>query len=119
MKVVYKAFDGTEFNDEAACKSYEYTKTKKSIVMLDCNGDTAPTPAQAALVWLKDEDANEAFHALAKECGDEVAANTISIWDDGVFYWDEGLEEYRWLSQDILDGLSKLRDAVAAVGGKI
>ena len=46
MKIVYRAFDGTEFNDEADCKSYEYTKTRKSIVMLDCNGDTAPTPAQ-------------------------------------------------------------------------
>jgi hypothetical protein len=119
MKIVYRAFDGTEFNDEVSCKSYEYRKTKKSIVMLDCNGDTAPTPAQAALVWLKDEDANEAFHALAKECDDEEAANTISKHDVGVFYWDEGLEEYRWLSQDILDGLTKLRDAVAAVGGEI
>lgn len=119
MKIVYKAFDGTEFNNESACKSYEYTKIKKSIVMLDCNGDTALTPAQAALVWLKDEEANETFHTLAKECGDEVAANTISNYDFGVFYWDEGLEEYRWLSQDILDGLTKLRDAVAAVGGEI
>lgn len=117
MKVVYKAFDGTEFDNEPACKSYEYTKTRKSIVMLDCNGEIAPTPAQAALVWLKDEDANEAFHTIAKECGDEEAANTISKWDYGVFYWDEGLEEYRWLSQDILDGISKLRDAVYAVGG--
>lgn len=119
MKIVYKAFDGTEFNDEAACKSYEYIKTKKSIVMFDCNGDTAPTPAQAALVWLKDEEANETFHALAKECGDEEAASTISKYDFGVFYWDEGLEEYRWLSQDILDGLSELKHAVEAVGGKI
>ena len=119
MKIVYRAFDGTEFNDEAACKSYEYIKTKKSIVMLDCNGNTAPTPAQAVLVWLKDEEANETFHALAKGCEDEEAASTISKHDFGVFYWDEGLEEYRWLSQDILDGLTKLRDAVAAVGGKI
>ena len=119
MKVVYRAFDGIEFNDEAACRTYEYTKTKKSIVMLDCNGDAAPTPAQAALVWLRDQDANNAFHALAKECEDEEAANTISIYDCGVFYWDEDLEEYRWLSQDILDGLTKLRDAVAAVGGEI
>lgn len=119
MKIVYRAFDGTEFNDEVSCKSYEYRKTKKSIVMLDCNGDIAPTPAQAALVWLKDEDANETFHALAKECDDEEAANTISKHDVGAFYWDEGLEEYRWLSQDILDGLTKLRDAVAAVGGEI
>jgi hypothetical protein len=87
--------------------------------MLDCNGDAAATPAQAALVWLKDEDANEAFHALAKECDDEEAASTISKHDFGVFYWDEGLEEYRWLSQDILNGLTKLRDAVAAVGGEI
>lgn len=119
MKVVYRAFDGTEFNNEAACKSYEYTKTKKNIVMLDCNGDTAPTPAQAALVWLKDKDANEAFHALAKECGDEEAANTISTYDCGVFYWDDGSEAYCWLSQDILVGLWKLKCAVEAVGGKI
>ena len=119
MKIVYKAFDGTEFNDEATCKSYECAKTEKSIVMLDCNGDVAPTPAQATLIWLKDEEANEVFHALAKECGDEVAASTISNYDFGVFYWHEGLEEYRWLSQDILDGLSELRYAVEAVGGKI
>lgn len=119
MKIVYKAFDGTEFNDEAACKSYEYTKTKKSIVMLDWNGDTAPTPAQAAFVWLKDEEANEAFRALAKECGDEQSANTIGEYDFGVFYWDEGREEYHWLSQEVLDGLSELKHAIAAVGGKI
>jgi hypothetical protein len=119
MKIVYRAFDGAEFDNEAACKSYEYTKLKKGIVMLDCNGDTAPTPAQAALVWLKDAEANEAFHALAKECEDEEAASTISKHDFGVFYWDEGLEEYRWLPQDVLDGLTKLREAVAAVGGEI
>ena len=119
MKIVYKAFDGTEFNDEAACKSYEYTKTKKSIVMLDCNGDTAPTPASAALVWLKDKDANETFHALAKDCEDEEAANTINKHDFGVFYWDAGLEEYRRLSLGVLEGLSKLRYAVEAVGGEI
>ena len=119
MKIVYKAFDGTEFNDEASCKSYEYTKTKNNIVMLDCNGDVAPTTAQATLIWLKDEEANETFHTLAKECGDEVAASTISKRDFGVFYWDEELEEYHWLCQDILDGLSELRCAVEAVGGKI
>jgi hypothetical protein len=119
MKIVYRAFDGTEFNDEPSCKSYEYTKTKKSIVMLDCKGNIAHSPVQAALVWLKDEEANEAFHALAKECGDEEAANTISKYDFGVFYWDEGLEEYRWMSPDLLDGLLKLEYAVEAVGGKI
>ena len=119
MKVVYRAFDGTEFDSEPACKTYEYAKTQKSIVMLDCNGDIAPTPAQAALVWLKDEEANEIFHAIAKEYGDEEAANTISKYDTGAFYWDEGLEEYRWLSQDVLDNINKLRDAVYAVGGSM
>ena len=119
MRIVYKAFDGTEFNNESYCRNYECAKIKKSIVMLDCNGNAAPTPAQAALVWLKDEDANEAFHALARECGDEEAASTIDKYDSGVFYWDEGLEKYCWLSQDILDGLSELKHAVAAVGGEI
>ena len=117
MKVVYRAFDGVEFSDESACKNYEYIKTQKSIVMLDCNGEAALTPAQAVLVWLKDKKANEAFHAIANECGDGEAAATINSYDTGVFYWDEGLEEYRWLSQDVLDNITKLRDAVYAVGG--
>jgi hypothetical protein len=119
MKVVYRAFDGIEFSNEAACRSYEYTKTKKSIVMLDCNGDAAPTPAQAMLVWLKDKEANEVFRALAKECVDEKAAYTISTYDYGVFYWDDEQKAYRWLPKEILDGLSELRRAVEAVGGEI
>lgn len=119
MKIVYRAFDGAEFDSESACKGYEHTKTNKSIVMLDCMGDAAPTPAEAAWVWLKDINANEAFHALAKECGDEEAANTISKYDIGAFYWDEEHEEYRWLSQTFLDNIAKLRDAVYAVGGSM
>ena len=119
MKVIYRAFDGIEFDNEPACKSYEYTKIQKGIVMLDCNGEITHTPTHAALVWLKDEDANEAFHAIAKECGDEAAANTISKYDTGVFYWEEGVEEYMWLPQDILDNIAKLRDEVYAVGGSM
>lgn len=53
MKIVYRAFDGTEFDNEPACKSYEYTKTQKSIVMLDYNGYTAPTPRSGSAGMVK------------------------------------------------------------------
>ena len=119
MKVIYRAFDGTEFNSELACKSYEYTKTQKSLVMLDCNGDITYFPAYATLVWLKDKDANEVFHAIAKERGDEETASTIHKDDIGVFCWDEVLEEYRWLSHDFLDNITKLMNEVYTIGGSI
>lgn len=119
MRVVYIAFDGTEFYNKDECKNYESTKIKNNIVMIDSSGKITSTPRNAALVWLKDEDATEAFHALAQEVGDEDAANTIDKDDYGVFYWDERLEEYHYLPLDVIDNLDALRNAVAAVGDKI
>ena len=116
MKVVYRAIDGTEYDSETACRLYEQSIIAKGLVMVDCSGNIVDKPNHAALVWIRDREANEIFHALAKECDDESSANTISKWDDGVFYWDEGLEEYRWLSSEILHGLEKLRESVAARG---
>lgn len=119
MKVVYIAFDGTEFYNKDECKNYESTKIRNNIVMIDRNGEITSTPRNAALVWLKDEEATEVFHALAQEVGYEDAANTIDKDDYGVFYWDVRLDEYHYLPLDVIDNLNALKNAVAEIGYNI
>ena len=77
MKVVYRAFDGTEFDNEPACLEYEKAMKGNNVVMMDCSENIVTNTEHAAVVWLKDEDSAAIFHNMAKETNDEVAAHTI------------------------------------------
>lgn len=118
MKVIYEAFDGTQFNNEPDCLKYEKA-LGNNVVMMDCNENIVKNTDCAAVVWLKDEDSAEIFHSMAKEIGDEAAAHTILKKECGFFFWDEYSDRYIWISNESLDHLNALREEVRARGEQV
>ena len=112
MKVIYEAFDGTKFDNEAECLAYEAEKGKADIVMLDCNGKPVTKTDSAAFVWLKNEHSASLFHSLARDIGDLVAASTIQEEECGCFFWDECNDRYQYISEESINGLIALRTEV-------
>lgn len=108
MKIIYEAFDGTQFDNEPECLDYEKVKGKADIVMLDCNGNPVKKTDSAAFVWLRDEHSAALFHSLARDCGDLVAASTIQEEECGFFFWDECNERYQYVSEEVISGLNVL-----------
>ena len=119
MKVVYRAFDGVEFDDEAACAEYEKATKGNKVIMMDCRENVVTDTECAVVVWLKDEESAEVFHSIAKEIGDEMAACTIPKKECGFFFWDEYNEEYVMVPNESLDHLNALREEVRARGEQV
>lgn len=117
MKIVYRAFDGTDFDNEADCLKHE-SSSMDGVIMLNRNNTVVDRTDHAILVWLKDENANLAFHAMAERQGDLQVSSIMKGEDYGLFYWDDGLEEYRWIDTDMIDGLIKIKNLVEEKGEK-
>ena len=117
MQIIYRAIDGKEFDNEADC-CYHESEIADNVIMLNRNNERVYETSRAYLVWLKDEDANLAFHTMARCEGDNAVSSITEgeVW--GLFYWDEGLEEYRWLDCDMVEGLVKMKQMVEERGGK-
>ena len=106
MEIIYRAIDGKEFKDQLACQHHEL-HLQQDIIMLNRNNERTNMTSCAFLVWLKDRDANLAFHAMA-ESEYDVIPSIAKGEDYGLFYWDEGLEEYRYVDPDMMEGLIKI-----------
>ena len=117
MKIVYKAFDGKEFENKADCLKYE-SNSMDGVIMLNRNNAVVDRTDHAFLVWLRDEAANLAFHALAKLQGDNDVHSITEGEDYGLYYWDEGYGEYRWLDTELIEGLIKIKGLVEEKGEK-
>lgn len=117
MELIYRTIDGKEFDNEAdAC--YHESMLMDNIIMLNRNNEVVQTTSHAYLVWLKDENANLAFHAMARREGDEAAKSISEGEDYGLYYWDEGYEEFRWIDTDMVNGLIKIKGIVEGRGDK-
>ena len=118
MKVIYRAFDGTEFNSDIECLNHEKEVMEGKLVMMTSIGEVTTKPPQAAFVWIKDSEANKMFHSLAQEYDDEAAASTIDNSGGGFFYWSEWREEYVWLSSGTLENLIRFKRLVDSIRKK-
>lgn len=100
MEIIYRAIDGTEFKTEQACKEYEL-RFVSGVKMWNRDGSLAKHPGYGLVVYLDGKDAAKGFRALCDFYNESYGG--ISEEDEGLFYWDEGLDEYRWISdEDIL-----------------
>ena len=117
MELIYRTIDGKEFDNEADAYYYE-NALLDNVVMLNRNNEVVYNTLNAFLVWLKDENANLAFHALAERQGDSEVKSITKGEDYGLFYWDEGYAEYRWLDTDLINGLIKIKGLVEEKGEK-
>ena len=115
MKLIYRTIDGKEFDNEAdAC--YHESTIMDNVIMLNRNNEVVDRTSRAFLVWLKDEEANLAFHAMARNEGDDAVESITEGEDYGLYYWDEGYECYRWVDTDMIDGLIKMKRLVEEKG---
>ena len=117
MQIIFRTVDGKDFTSEIEARQHE-TKIYDGIIMFDRNNKRVYETSQVFLVWLKDEDANLAFHTMARAEGDDMVKSITEGEDWGLYYWDEGLEEYRWLDRDMIDGLIKMKELVEEKGGR-
>ena len=116
MQIIYRAFDGKEFNNKEDCLKHE-AQSMDGIIMLDVRGNVVQNTNSGYLVWLRDESANLAFHALARLQGDNDVGSICEGEDYGLFYWDEGYAQYRWLDTDLINGLFKMKELIEERGG--
>ena len=117
MQIIYRAIDGKEFNNEADC-CYHESEIADGVIMLNRNNKRVYETSNAFLVWLKDENANLAFHAMARAEGDDAVKSITEGEDWGLYYWDEGLEEYRWIDPDMAEGILAIRELMQEKGGR-
>ena len=118
MQIIYRAIDGKEFDNEADCCYHEH-ELKDGIIMLDREGNPTTETCKALFVWLRDEDANLAFHAMARAEGDDAVKSITEGEDWGLYYWEEGYDEYRWVDKEILNGLMVMNKLIKEKGGRI
>lgn len=116
MQIIYRAIDGKEFDNELACQHHEL-HLQDNVIMLNRNNQRVYETSKAFLVWLRDEDANLAFHAMARAEGDDAVKSITEGEDYGLYYWDEGLEEYRWIDPDMAEGILAIKDLMKEKGG--
>jgi hypothetical protein len=107
MEIIYRAIDGKEFKNQLECQHHEL-HLQQDIIMLNRDNKRTSKTSCAFLVWLRNENANLAFHAMAEMEKDEAVKSITKGEDYGLFYWDEGLEEYRWIDPDMAEGLAKI-----------
>ena len=115
MKIIYRARDGKDFDNELDCLKHE-NDISNTVIMLNRNNEVVDRTSRAFLVWLKNESANLAFHAMARDEGDDAAKSITEGEDYGLYYWDEGYECYRWVDTDMIDGLIKMKRLVEERG---
>lgn len=117
MQIIFRTVDGKDFTSEMEARQHE-SKLYDGVIMLNRNNERVYQTSCAFLVWLRDEDANLAFHAMARGEGDDAVKSITEGEDWGLYYWDEGYEEYRWIDPDMAEGLIKMKQTVEEKGGR-
>ena len=118
MQIIYRTIDGKEFDNEAdAC--YHENNIEEGIIMLDREGNLTNETCNALFVWLRDVEANLAFHAMAREQGDNCVSSITEGEDWGLYYWEEGYDEYRWVDNETLNGLLIMDKLIKKKGGRV
>jgi hypothetical protein len=102
MEVIYRAIDGTEFKTEQACREYEL-RFVSGVKMWNRDGLSVTHPSYGVVIYLDGKDAAKGFRALCDFYNDSYGG--ISEGDEGLFYWDDGLDEYRWIDEEIFKPL--------------
>ena len=102
MELIYRTFDGKEFDNEADAAYHENTvlncarwwnRNGKEYTLKD--GKTS----SGFVVYLPNELATEAFLKLAAE-QEDLEAKTIEADSYGIFVWDEVQEQYMLIDDE-------------------
>ena len=104
MEIIYRAFDGKEFNTVTECAAYEEKSRKVKMWFKD--GKTTLTD-NAYVVKLDSEDDVRVF---VDKCENENSYHDGIEFDEytadtGLFVWDFGRDEYFAIYSDALEAL--------------
>ena len=102
MKIIYKAWNGTEFDEKDACEKYEYDNP--CVLMYDNAGRTSKSDEAFVVVLRNDNDAKN-FIELCEAQGTDYEGITED--DYGLYVWDDNKEEYFYVSDRIKDALKR------------
>ena len=111
MEIIFRTVDGKDFTSELEARKHE-SKLYDGVIMFNRSNERVYKTSEAFLVWLKDKNANLAFHAMAEMEKDELVKSITKGEDYGLYYWDEELDEYRWIDPDMLEGLIKIKEMI-------
>ena len=105
MKIIYKAWDGTEFDKRDVCEKYECDNP--CIMMYNTKGRTSNSD-EACVVFLEYNHGHndaEKFIELCEEQG--TISNGITDSDCGLYVWDDYREEYFYVSERVEEALKR------------
>lgn len=102
MKIVYKAWDGTEFREKSACERYE--ENNPCILMYYNEGRTLKTDEAFVVVLKNDGDAKGFINLCEEQMSDSTG---ITEDDNGLYVWDDIEERYFYVSDRIEDALKR------------
>ena len=98
MEVIYRAFDGTEFREAAACVTYEQNA---KVHAWDAHGRECSSPNEAVVVHLIDQQMIRTFLQMC--INEDVTRVGIDEEDAGWFYWDDLSCEWRYIASEVLN----------------
>lgn len=102
MKIIYKAWDGTEFDEKDACEKYEYDNP--CVMMYNDKGRTSNSD-DAFVVLLEHKDDAEKFIELCEaQC---TRSDGITEGDCGLYIWDDYEEKYFYVSDRVEEALKR------------
>ena len=104
MKIVYRAYDGEEFDTAEACVRHE-EKKGFHYEGWDYSGKFTTDPDDCVILYIENETGAKQF---IDECDNEFTIGGIDLEDTGWFYWDEWEEKYIYISLDIVDAFRKI-----------
>ena len=97
MEVIYRAFDGTEFQDAAACVAHEQNH---KVHAWNIHGRECNSANEAAVVHLEDPHMTRSFLQMCTN--EDVTRDGIDEEDYGWFMWDDFNCEWRFLESEIV-----------------
>lgn len=103
MKIIYKAWDGTEFKEKNACEKYELDNPY--VTMYNDKGRTSDSDEAFVVLLDHYHDDAEKFIELCKEQG--TMSKGITDSDCGLYVWDDYREEYFYVSDRVEDALKR------------
>lgn len=114
MKAVFMTCDGKIFDTEKEALAHE-TTILSDLIMIDALGRRTQETTSARVIWIGTPEANQMLFDMAKEQDDGDLLG-IEEEETGVFLWDEGLMEYKWLALDDLVAIANLHQLLVENG---
>ena len=102
MELIYRAWNGTEFDERDACEKYEHDNP--CVLMYHNTGRTSESNDAFVVVLRNDNDAK----SFIKMCKAQDTYSVGIVEDDyGLYVWDDNEERYFYVSERVEEALKR------------